>query len=165
MIFKFIKDIIVKLVKWFADMADRSGLKRNQFLTILIAVIIALAIAAYLIVSFIAKKVALNLDQALMIFFIVIIALTTVSYVVVSLFLFKFAKSTFENTNNLLLLNVLLFYEKTLQAKTADITDATAKLLEHERISKDLQQKLALLFPEAAKKLFGDEVPFDKSRS
>ncbi len=154
MMFKFIKDIIVNLVKWFANLAERSGLKRNQFITVLIAVIVALGIAAFLIVSFLAKKVALNLNQTLMIFFIVIIALTTVSYVVISLLLFKFTKSTFENTNNLLLLNLLMFYEKTLQDKTAAITDTTAKLLEGERISKDLQQKLALLFPDQAKKLF-----------
>ena len=154
MIIKYAKDLIVKFVNWLADMADKFGLKRNQFLTIFLAVIIALSIVAYIIVALIAKMVVLNLRESLTIFLIAIIALATVAYVIVALFLFKFAKQTAEDNYKLLLLNILLFYERSMQEKTASISDAAIKLLESERISKELREKLKQIFPEEARQIF-----------
>ncbi len=157
MIFKLVKDFIVKFVNWIANMGDKFGLKRNQFLSIFVVLIAALSIVSYIIVSIIAKKVILNLSQSLMIFLMVIIALSTVSYVVVALFLFKFAKDTTENTYKLLLLNILLFHEKATKDKTAAIPGKAKKLLEGERISKELKERIALIFPEEASKVFPEE--------
>lgn len=157
MILKFAKDFIVKFVNWIANMADKFGLRRNQFLSIFIVLTAVLSIVSYIIVSFIAKKVILNLSQSLMIFLMVIIALATVSYVVVALFLFKFAKDTTENTYKLLLLNILLFHEKAIEDKTASISGKARKILEGERISKELKERIALIFPEEASKIFSEE--------